>query len=111
MGDGAGGVRTVDVGSFLPVSDAPYRVRITPLAGGDTLLVAVRRDHRDEALRELLLQLAVAGLGALAVASLVGDALARAALRPVERYRRRAAEVARGRPGCAWTCPRAATTR
>ena len=92
-------VRTVDVGSFLPVSDAPYRVRVTPLAGGDVLLVGVRRDHRDEALRELLVQLALAGLGALAVASRVGDSLARAALRPVERYRRRAAEVAAGTTG------------
>lgn len=88
--------RTIEVGTFLPVAARPYRVRIVTLAGGDRLLVGVRRDHRDEALRELLLQLALAGLGALVVASLVGDALARAALRPVERYRRRAAEIAEG---------------
>lgn len=95
-----GGTRTLDVGSMLPVDGAtPFRVEVTPLpAGGDAayLLVGVRRDHRDEALRELLLQMSLAGLGALVVASLVGDQLARLALRPVERYRRRAAEIATG---------------
>jgi signal transduction histidine kinase len=60
------------------------------------LLVGVRRDHRDEALRELLLQMSLAGLGALVIASVVGDQLALLALRPVERYRRRAAEIAGG---------------
>jgi two-component system, OmpR family, sensor kinase len=91
---------TLDVGSLLPASDAPYRVRISTLAhpaGGPAyLLVGVRRDHRDEALRELLLQLSLAGLAALVIASVVGDLLARSALRPVERYRRRAAEIAAG---------------
>ena len=61
--------RTVDVGSILPVADAPYRVRVTAAraAAGTRpyLLVGVRRDHRDEALRELLLQMSLAGLGAL----------------------------------------------
>jgi len=65
-------------------------------AGAAYLLVGVRRDHRDEALRELLLQLGIAGFGALAVASLVGYVLAKLALDPVERYRRRAAEIAAG---------------
>jgi len=97
----AGGPRTFDVGTFLPASDAPYRVRLTALPRGTGttttyLLVGVRRDHRDEALRELLVQLGLAGLAALAIASLVGDLLARAALAPVERYRRRAAEIATG---------------
>ena len=95
------GSHTIDIGSFLPVSDKPYRVRLTALDEGQAayLLVGVRRDHRDEALRELLVQLTVAGLAALAVAALVGDLLARAALRPVERYRRRAAEIAGGADG------------
>jgi signal transduction histidine kinase len=93
------GTRTFDVGSFLPISDEPYRVRVSGLSGhpGDGpayLLVGVRRDHRDEALRELLAQLSIAGLGALAIASLVGYLLARFALDPVERYRRRADEIA-----------------
>jgi len=97
---GDSGFRTFDVGSFLPAADEPYRIRVTALPGGTDqaayLLVGVRRDHRDEALRELLLQLTLAGLGALVVASVVGDLLARLALRPVERYRRRAAEISAG---------------
>ena len=90
--------RTFNVGDFLPISHDPYRLRVTRLddGSGRFLLVAVRRDHRDEALRELLAQLVVAGLGALAVTALVGERLARAALRPVERYRRRAAAIAAG---------------
>ena len=92
---------TKDIGKLLPVADKPYRVQVTALdqPAGHYLVVGVRRDHRDEALRELLLQLTLAGLGALAVAALVGDVLARAALRPVERYRRRAAEIADGANG------------
>ncbi len=92
---------TRDVGDLLPVSRQPLRVRISALAGteGDLLLVALPRDERDEALRELLVQLAVGGLGALVGAAVVGDLLARAALRPVERYRRRAEEVAGGAGG------------
>ena len=89
---------TTDVGSLLPVSDKPYRVRLTALdqATGQRaayVLVGVRRDHRDEALRELLVQLTIAGLAALAIASAVGYVLARLALDPVERYRRRADEI------------------
>lgn len=99
----ASGSRTVEVGTLLPVADAPFRVEVTALgADGDAaayVVVGVRRDHRDEALRELLLQLLLSGLGALLVASLVGDQLARLALRPVERYRRRAAEIAAGSAG------------
>jgi signal transduction histidine kinase len=95
------GSRTLDVGSMLPIAAAPYRVEVTALgpSAGDVaayVLVGVRRDHRDEALRELLLQMSLAGVGALLVASLVGDQLARLALRPVERYRRRAEEIATG---------------
>jgi two-component system, OmpR family, sensor kinase len=100
---GKSGSGTFDVGSFLPIANEPYRVRVTALPGGSDqaayLLVGVRRDHRDEALRELLLQLTLAGLGALLVASLVGDGLARLALQPVERYRRRATEISAGASG------------
>ena len=91
---------TKDIGRLLPIAHKPYRIQITALEpAGQYLVVGVRRDHRDEALRELLLQLTLAGLGALAVAAIVGDVLARAALRPVERYRRRAAEIAGGAHG------------
>jgi signal transduction histidine kinase len=94
------GAITRDIGKLLPVAEEPYRVQITALRpAGHYLVVGVRRDHRDEALRELLLQLTLAGLGALAVAAIVGDVLARAALRPVERYRRRAEEIAGGADG------------
>ena len=98
-----GGTATVDVGTMLPVGGTPYRVTVTALDGDGGgraayLLVGVRRDHRDEALRELLLQMWLAGLAALVIASLVGDQLARQALRPVERYRRRASEIAAGAP-------------
>ena len=90
--------RTYDVGDFLPASREPYRLRVieTSASSGHYLLVGIRRDHRDEALRELLLQLAVAGLGALIVTAFVGERLARAALHPVEQYRRRAAQIAAG---------------
>jgi|tagenome__1003787_1003787.scaffolds.fasta_scaffold20972469_3 two-component system OmpR family sensor kinase len=87
---------TFNVGDFLPISNHPYRLRIVPISGQRFLLVGVRRDHRDEALRELLAQLALAGLGTLLITAFVGDRLARAALRPVERYRRRAAAIANG---------------
>ena len=98
-GVGSGAV-TRDIGTLLPAAEAPYRVQVTALEPTTHfLVVGVRRDHRDEALRELLLQLTLAGLGALAVAALVGDVLARAALRPVERYRRRAEEIAGGADG------------
>lgn len=91
-------VRTIDVGDFLPASPEPYRLRVTRTSASSQhyLLVGVRRDHRDEALRELLAQLGIAGLVALVITAFVGERLARAALRPVERYRRRAAEIAEG---------------
>lgn len=90
--------RTFNVGEFLMSSDAPYRLRVTRASISPTmyLLVGIRRDHRDEALRELLAQLVLAGLGVLLVTAFVGDRVARAALRPVERYRRRAEAIAGG---------------
>ncbi|XBB66507.1 HAMP domain-containing sensor histidine kinase [Nocardioides sp. WV_118_6] len=93
--------RTFNVGDFDILPEAarePYRVQVagTPTTPSYHLLVAVRRDHRDEALRELLLQLVVAGIGTLLITAFVGDRLARAALRPVERYRQQAAAIAAG---------------
>ena len=93
-----------DVGLLLPTTRNPLRVLATPLpaAAGQraaVLVVAVRRDHRDEALLELLAQLAVAGIGALLVTAVVGDLLARLALRPVERYRAQAADIVGGATG------------
>jgi two-component system OmpR family sensor kinase len=93
-----------DTGELLPVPRRPYRLYATPVRTapeGSTpaplvLVVAIRRDQHDEALRELLVQLTAAGLATLVLTSLVGDLLARAALRPVEMYRRRAADIAAG---------------
>ncbi|MFJ8198052.1 ATP-binding protein [Streptomyces sp. NPDC096152] len=93
--------RTVrrDVGSLLPITADTLRVQAARVtAGGRVRLVvaAVRRGHRDEALRELLAQLAFASGLTLIAASYVGYRTARAALRPVERYRRGAASLADG---------------
>lgn len=93
------GAVTRDVGRLLPVTDAPLRLRVEEVHDGTWLLVSVRRNGRDEALRELLVQLAVAGLGALLLTALVGDRLAWSALLPVERYRRRAEQVVGGAVG------------
>ncbi|GAA2381462.1 sensor histidine kinase [Dactylosporangium salmoneum] len=93
-----------DRGTLLPISPEPLRVLAGPIEPGAApapgrpaiVVVAVRRDQRDEALRELIAQLALANLAALAIASFVGYRLARAALDPVERYRAQAARIAAG---------------
>lgn len=92
-------VRT-DVGGLLPPSNRPYRVvtsAVTAPRGPVVVASAISRRKHDEALRELALQLAIADLATLIAASLVGYGVARAALRPVERYRV-AAERADGAP-------------
>ncbi|MGQ4418810.1 ATP-binding protein [Streptomyces sp. SAS_269] len=86
-----------DLGSLLPITPGTLRLqahRVT--AGGHRRIViaAVRRGHRDEALRELLAQLALASGLTLIAASYVGYRTARGALRPVERYRTGAATLA-----------------
>ena len=96
-------IRT-DIGNFLPISRHPLRAYAIPIPHSQPqragiLVVAVRRDHRDEALRELLAQLSLAGLGALLVTGIVGERLARLALRPVERYRVQAADIVKGAKG------------
>jgi len=59
--------------------------------GGPVVVAsAISKSKHDEALRELLLQLVIADLATLAAAALVGYGTARAALNPVERYRRAA---------------------
>jgi two-component system OmpR family sensor kinase len=100
--DGADHPETVDVGRLLPISDRPLRAQVTPTEVDGKpayLVVAVHRDHRDEALRELLLQLSIGVLGSLVVASAVGYLLARSALKPVEAYRQQAEEIAGGATG------------
>ncbi len=91
--------RTVraDLGNLLTSSDRRLRVVAFPAAPG-VAVTAVRTGQRDEALRELLAQLALANLAALVVASAVGYRLTHAALAPVEQYRARAQQIAAGDP-------------
>ncbi|MBM0237074.1 HAMP domain-containing protein [Micromonospora sp. ATA32] len=102
-----------DRGTLIPISTRPLRLYAVPLQPGATppagqpavTVAAVRRDQRDEALRELIGQLTLANLAALAIASLVGYRLARAALAPVERYRSEAARIAGGATGVRLAVP------
>ncbi|MFC4147260.1 HAMP domain-containing sensor histidine kinase [Micromonospora mangrovi] len=102
-----------DRGTLLPISARPLRLYVVPLRPGArpaagqpaVTVAAVRRDQRDEALRELIGQLTLANLAALAVASLVGYRLAGAALAPVERYRAEAARIAAGATGVRLAVP------
>ncbi|MEV6838139.1 ATP-binding protein [Streptomyces sp. NPDC051133] len=88
-----------DVGSLLPITPGTLRLqahRVTAAGHRRTVIAAVRRGHRDEALRELLAQLVIASGLTLIAASYVGYRTARGALRPVERYRGGAATLADG---------------
>lgn len=87
-----------NVGRLIPASRSPIRL-LASRQGANVLVVTVARDQRDEALRELLGQLALAGLGALLVAAVVGERLAKAALEPVERYRSQAETIVGGVTG------------
>ncbi len=90
----------LDVGNLLLPTEHPYKVLVTRVdAPRGTVVVAsaISKNKHDEALRELLLQLAIADLATLIAASLVGYGTARAALNPVERYRL-AADKADGAP-------------
>jgi signal transduction histidine kinase len=65
---------------------------VADAAGGTVVLAtAISRHKHDEALRELLLQLAIADLATALAAAVVGWGATRAALGPVENYRRAAA--------------------
>lgn len=92
----AHGVERGQIGHLLRDSPDAYRYvafrEVSP-AGRVVVACAISREPRDEALRELLLQLALAGLATLAAASFVGYRTARGALKPVERYRRAAASA------------------
>lgn len=74
------------------------RVLAIPIRGGAAAVAVtgVLLDQRDEALRELLAQLTIAHLVALAIASLVGYRFAHVALDPVERYRAQAEQISHG---------------
>jgi len=89
----------VDRGRLLLDRNRRLRVLAFPIdirGRKAVVATAVRLAQRDEALRELLAQLVIANLAALGVASVVGYRLARAALRPVERYRTQAQQITAG---------------
>jgi len=87
-----------DFGGLLTLDPHTLRIKAerVRLSGHSTVIAvaALRRGHRDEALRELVAQLGIAAVLTLIAASYVGYRTARAALDPVERYRRRAASLA-----------------
>lgn len=91
-----------DIGDLASLDPHTLRLKAQRVRLPDRTVVAVaavRRGHRDEALRELAAQLAIAMGLTLVAASYVGYRTARAALDPVERYRRRAASLADGTSG------------
>ena len=100
-------------GDLFPIDSRALRLHAValhpaaapPAGTAAVAVVAVRRDQRDEALRELIGQLTLANLAALAVASYVGYRLARAALVPVERYRTEADRIAAGATGVRLAVP------
>jgi two-component system, OmpR family, sensor kinase len=80
----------------------PLRLLATPVAAPDGPLVVVvgtSVDDRDEAVRSLATQLLIGGPIALLLATLTAFGVARAALRPVESMRRRAAAISGAEPG------------
>ena len=91
--------KSFDVGRMLPPSTRVYRVSLFRASSPDGEVVvaaAISRRKHDEALRELLGQLALTDLITVLAAGLVGYGVTRAALGPVERYRRAAASAGGG---------------
>ncbi len=89
--------RLISFKKGIALGPGPYRVVTarTRTPGGPVVVAyAISGNERDEALGELLALLAIAGLLTLAASSAVGYGTARAALRPVERYRVAAASAA-----------------
>jgi two-component system OmpR family sensor kinase len=102
------GVETVD----LPDAGAfpgPVRMRIQAVTapGGERVaVVGATLEDRNETLSGFLTELLLIGVAALALASLLGYALATAALRPVESMRRGAAAISAAEPGRRLPLPR-----
>lgn len=86
----------------VPGVDGPARLLAKPIETRDGKLIVVvgaSLEERDEAVQGLLAELLVVGPVALLVASLLGYALAKAALRPVEAMRAEAAAISAADPG------------
>jgi two-component system OmpR family sensor kinase len=80
----------------IPGGDDPARLLATPVRAQErdvVVVVGTPLDDRNDALRNLAGVLLLGGPVALLLASLAGYAVAASALRPVERMRRRAAEI------------------
>src|SRR6185312_8518753 len=91
----------VDRGS-VPGLDEPSRVLATPVERSgrrQVLIVGTTRQDRAETLAGFRNELLIAGPVALVLATLAGYLLAGLSLRPVERMRRRAAEISAETPG------------
>jgi two-component system, OmpR family, sensor kinase len=99
----------------LERSDVPgvagrARLLATPIKGANgrlVLIVGSSLEERDEAVRGLLRLLLVGGPAALLLASILGYALASAALRPVESMRVEAAAISAAEPGRRLPLPQA----
>jgi two-component system, OmpR family, sensor kinase len=92
------------------VGDEHVRLLAVPVTAQDKPLVVIvgaSLEPRSEALADLERQLLVGGPIALLLASLVGYALAAAALRPVEQMGERAATISAASPGRRLPVPRA----
>jgi two-component system OmpR family sensor kinase len=107
--------RAVTDGAFaLELRDVPgiegrARLLAMPIDSRENRLVLVvgaSLEERDDAVRELLGGLLVVGPAALLLASLLGYALATAALRPVESMRAEAAAITAAEPGRRLPLPR-----
>lgn len=95
------GAMTVDRVTVQGVEGAS-RLLVLPVTrpeGVRFAVVGASLDDRDDALRGLLVQLLIGGPLALTLASLLGYAVAAAALRPVESMRREAAAISASEPG------------
>ena len=86
----------------VPGIDGRGRLLATPVetsSGTLVLIVGASLGDRDETTRGLLIELFIVEPAALVLASLLGYALARAALRPVESMRAEAAAISGSEPG------------
>jgi two-component system OmpR family sensor kinase len=98
---------TVDRARLTPGGE-PARLLATPVRARDRQVVVVVGaflDDRRDALRSLAKLLSIGGAAALLLASLAGYGVAAAALRPVERMRRRAAGIQSAEPGARLPVP------
>lgn len=88
--------------SDVPGIEGRARLLAVPIENPEgrlVLVVGASLEERDDAVRELLGELFVVGPAALLLASLLGYALAGAALRPVESMRTEAAAISAVEPG------------